>query len=312
MVDTLARARYPQRERSAAARGGQQRHAVSISALAVDKRLTPARNWSNQLIGPMLAHGRTTPRLAAPPGRASAVDGCANALRASILAGELVAGARLPPERQLAATFGVHRATVRSALARLSAGGLVRARQGSGYQVLDYRRAGGADLLRDLVELAAGRKLVSAAHDLLLVRRQLARAVLERLVEAADGKARERIEARVEAFAATVAGGAPVATIAAADLDVIAAVLRATESPVLELCMNPIAALVVGVPRLREAIYADARVSVVGWRGLLHWLADPSLDTIDALMSAMEARDEQTIARLRAPAHRRARKGRTR
>jgi len=239
-----------------------------------------------------------------PPARGSAVDVCADALRASILAGELPAGTRLPPERRLATTFGVHRATLRSALARLSAGGLVRARQGSGYEVLDYRRAGGADLLRDLVAVASGRKLAAAAHDLLLVRRQLARAVLERLVDATDRPARERIAARVEAFAAAVARGAGVPAIAASDLDVVAAVLQATKSPVLELCMNPIAALVAGVPRLRDAIYADARASVVGWRGLLHWLEAPSQGGIELVMSAMEGRDAQTLARLGARGHR--------
>jgi DNA-binding transcriptional MocR family regulator len=60
------------------------------------------------------------------------VDHCAGRIRESILGGEISAGTRLPPERALAERFGVNRVTVRGALARLEAEGLVDVRQGSG------------------------------------------------------------------------------------------------------------------------------------------------------------------------------------
>ena len=47
-------------------------------------------------------------------------------LSAAITAGSLAAGTRLPPERQLAATLGVSRMTVRQALGQLEHDGLVR------------------------------------------------------------------------------------------------------------------------------------------------------------------------------------------
>jgi GntR family transcriptional regulator len=53
-------------------------------------------------------------------------------LAARIEGGELHPGDRLPTERQLADQLGVSRMTVRQALARLEARGLVRRRQGSG------------------------------------------------------------------------------------------------------------------------------------------------------------------------------------
>ncbi|HEX8951995.1 MAG TPA: GntR family transcriptional regulator, partial [Polyangia bacterium] len=59
--------------------------------------------------------GRTTlPIMFAPlPPRLSAVDACADALRRRVLDGELAVGARLPPERELAASLGASRVTLR-------------------------------------------------------------------------------------------------------------------------------------------------------------------------------------------------------
>ena len=55
-----------------------------------------------------------------------------------IMAGRLADGARLPPEREMAAEFGVAVGTLRRALAALEAQGLLERRQGSG----NYIRAG--------------------------------------------------------------------------------------------------------------------------------------------------------------------------
>lgn len=56
-------------------------------------------------------------------------------VEAEIHAGRLVRGQRLPPERDLAETFGVSRGVVREAIKVLGAMGLVDARQGSGVYV---------------------------------------------------------------------------------------------------------------------------------------------------------------------------------
>lgn len=57
-------------------------------------------------------------------------------LRAQILAGELAAGAKLPTESELSATFEVSRTVVREALQHLQASGLVETFQGRGSFVL--------------------------------------------------------------------------------------------------------------------------------------------------------------------------------
>lgn len=60
----------------------------------------------------------------------------AAALRSDLAAGRFRPGDRLPSEADLAARFGVHRNTVREALARLGREGLVAARRGAGSFVL--------------------------------------------------------------------------------------------------------------------------------------------------------------------------------
>ena len=74
----------------------------------------------------------TPPIASQPRPRRAATDRLIAEVRAAIEAGELKAGDRLPPERELAVRFGVSRPTVRSAIKSLAAVGIVQARQGDG------------------------------------------------------------------------------------------------------------------------------------------------------------------------------------
>jgi GntR family phosphonate transport system transcriptional regulator len=84
---------------------------------------------------------RTTKRARANRSRAAEPAGIAlwrrvaDGLEQAIAAGTYRAGERLPGEIEIAARFGVHRHTVRRALAELAARGLVRAERGSGTYV---------------------------------------------------------------------------------------------------------------------------------------------------------------------------------
>ena len=68
-------------------------------------------------------------------------------LRREILLGRHQPGARLPPERELALKLGTNRNTLREALRTLESEKLVRARQGDGTLVLDWRAVGEITLL---------------------------------------------------------------------------------------------------------------------------------------------------------------------
>ena len=63
------------------------------------------------------------------------VDEAYNQLLQMIASGEWVEGSKLPSERQLCETLGVSRNTVRVALSKLNALGLIESRQGFGYSV---------------------------------------------------------------------------------------------------------------------------------------------------------------------------------
>ena len=233
----------------------------------------------------------------------STVDACEASLRRSILSGELSPGTRLPPERELAKRFGVNRVTVRSALGRLAASHLVSVRQGSGYVVRDYRRDGGPDLLAGLGELArSGDDLPALASDLLLVRRHLASAVLERLGAAHDeddaAASLARVRARIERFAELVDEGADAEALAEADLEIVGAIVDATNSAVLRLCLNPVVTVLRELPELRDALYVEPRANLAAYRLLLERLASPGPELAEAMTAEMAARDEQTIARL--------------
>ncbi|MFC4281662.1 pyruvate dehydrogenase complex transcriptional repressor PdhR [Thalassotalea piscium] len=72
-------------------------------------------------------------------------------LEEMILDGGLVAGQKLPPERELAVQFNVSRPSLREAIQKLEAKGLVNRRQGGGTFVCDNILAGFADPLFNLM-----------------------------------------------------------------------------------------------------------------------------------------------------------------
>jgi GntR family transcriptional regulator, transcriptional repressor for pyruvate dehydrogenase complex len=71
----------------------------------------------------------------------------ADLLIARIFMEELKPGDRLPPDRVLAEQLGVDRTSLRAALNELASRNIVRAVQGSGVVVLDYREHAGLDFL---------------------------------------------------------------------------------------------------------------------------------------------------------------------
>jgi GntR family transcriptional regulator, transcriptional repressor for pyruvate dehydrogenase complex len=70
-----------------------------------------------------------------PPARRRLHEDVAEQLRDAILDGRFAAGRKLPPERELAAEFGVNRTSVREAIKVLEGLGLVSVRQGDGATV---------------------------------------------------------------------------------------------------------------------------------------------------------------------------------
>jgi len=229
----------------------------------------------------------------------SAPAACVDIIRRRILSGDLPPGSRLPPERALAEELGVNRLTLRSALAQLSAANLLSVRQGSGYVVRRWRREGGPDLIAGIAAQAHGpgeERLI--ARDLLAVRRSLARTVLERLSEGITEAHRAHIEAAVEAYAKRAEAGLRPEEAAELDLDVLAAILEATGSPVFQLCLNPVAAVLRSMPALVAAMYRDIAGGIAAYRVLVAWLAHPTKKHLPDVEAELARRDELTLKHL--------------
>lgn len=121
--------------------------------------------------------------------RGALADDIVRHVERRIASGGLSAGAKLPPERELAAELGVSRSALREALMRLQVAGLVERRQGSGTRIAESARvaetigrqlgAAGANAthaaeLRDLVEpQVAGLAAVRISADELAALREI-------------------------------------------------------------------------------------------------------------------------------------------
>jgi len=233
-----------------------------------------------------------------PEHAGAASDACAAAVRGAILRGDLAPGARLPPERALAARFGVSRLTLRAGLSQLAAAGLLHVRQGSGYVVQDYRSQGGPDLLTGILTLARQRhQLGPTAADLLAVRRQLAHALFERLAERWTSASAARIEPALLAFA-QAALTRDHAAIARADLGIVGALVAESGSAVLGLCLNPIARVLTELGELRAAMFPDPQSNLAGWRAVIAALDAGARDLPALIVAELARRDRATLERL--------------
>jgi DNA-binding FadR family transcriptional regulator len=87
------------------------------------------------------------------PNKAGVADRLAASLRTAIVGGRLRPGDALPSERELADQYEVNRSSVREAMKRLEAWGLVKIRHGGATRVSDFLLSAGLDLLPYLVEV---------------------------------------------------------------------------------------------------------------------------------------------------------------
>jgi GntR family transcriptional repressor for pyruvate dehydrogenase complex len=224
---------------------------------------------------------------------------CADQLRRAIVRGELAAGQRLPSEERLSADLGVARLTLRSALTRLVGEDLLEVRHGSGYTVRPYLASGSPKVLAEVVAVGAEQgKTLEIARELLRVRRHLAAALVERLAEVPVDLG-AAFEAH-RAFAALVAAQAPAERLADADADLLAALVSATGSPVLQLCLQPIRQILAKNQALRAAMYARPEANAAAWSLFLRALASGEL-AAGPLLALLAQRDAETLARLAQP-----------
>jgi GntR family transcriptional repressor for pyruvate dehydrogenase complex len=127
-------------------------------------------------------------------------DDIVERLEAMVLEGSLRAGERLPAERVLAEQFGVSRPSLREAIQKLSAKGLLVSRQGGGNYVAQAVGTTFSDPLLQLLESHTG-----AQRDLLEFRHTLEASCAFYAAQRATELDRERLTSAFEALCACYA-----------------------------------------------------------------------------------------------------------
>ncbi len=232
-----------------------------------------------------------------PVARSSVVDAVADRLRNEILAGRLAAGSRLPSERELSLALGVNRLTLRAALARLEAMGLVTTRHGSGTEVAAWRERAGLEALPMVMgsldpDEPAWLELLTS---MLEVRRVLA---TEAVALAAVRHTDDDIAAMREIAAAQGTRLHDAQAYARGDLEFQRAVVRAARNVGFELILNSFARFPEEQPALVATLY-DKREDSVGFYGALIGLVqagDPE-GARTALRDVFTAMDEEWLGR---------------
>lgn len=223
------------------------------------------------------------------------VDAVAHALRRSILSGEAKAGSFLPPERELAEALKVSRLTLRAALARLEAEGLVQPKQGEGVLVLPITMGANLSILPYLVD-------ETADPDPSLIRSflELRRAVAVEALALAAARISKRSLRKIESLVELQLNECSDEEYGERDLAISRALLEASENVAMLLLLNSVEAAYRARPDLMHALGADRTRSRAGYALMLHILR-----TKDAAMARekvpplLEAIDEEALKALR-------------
>jgi len=194
-----------------------------------------------------------------PIARSSVVDAVADRLQDEILSGRLAAGTRLPSEREFSLALGVNRLTLRAALARLEALGMIVTRHGAGTLVASWRERAGLEALAALIGSSWSKEGFAKGHsgrDLLTAMLEVRRIVASEAIglaakrhtaadlDALEQRAREQ-EARVHDRVAFARG----------DIAFERALIRATRNVGLELLLNTFARFPDEQPELVAELY---------------------------------------------------------
>lgn len=225
-------------------------------------------------------------------------------LRDEILRGRWAVGEKLPAERELATQLGVTRVTLRSALARLAASGMVATVQGDGHRIRDLRLTGGLERLPAMIEAWERDpvRVEALVKDLLGLRR----AVMAEACAIAATESRAAfgvLAAQVEAMSLLVDEPE---RFARADLEFTRSVIRLSGNLAFELTFNTVVSFAEAHPEIMRLLWVDPSMQLRGARGLLSLLETGDAELVrGTVRNALEAIDELCLERigasLRAP-----------
>ena len=216
----------------------------------------------------------------APVQRSKVSDAVARTVRGAIVGGTYRPGDRLPAERVLAEQFGVNRSTVREAVHRLEAWGLVEVRQGEGTRVVDFLSTAGLQLLPFLIA-PGGRLDPRLLRDLLDLRAELLAWTAARAADNPSAAGLEALEQMLDALESADSAD----RIQELDYGFFQLLVQLSGNKVLELVANAMERVYLENRQLFAALYQRVngpmdtqhhRAATV--RGFARWVAPPMLD----------------------------------
>jgi len=232
-----------------------------------------------------------------PVARSSVVDAVSDRLRNEILAGRLAAGSRLPSERELSLALGVNRLTLRAALARLEAMGLVTTRHGSGTEVAAWRERAGLEALPMVMGSLDPDEpaWVDLLTSMLEVRRVLA---AEAVALAAVRHTEDDLDAMRAVAEQQKSRLHDTQAYARGDLDFQRAVIRAARNVGFELLLNSFARFPEEQPALMATLYDRREESVGFYDAIIELVRSGDADTArNTLRQAFTQMDDEWLAR---------------
>ena len=190
----------------------------------------------------------------APVARSSVVDAVSKRLQTEILAGRLAAGSRLPSERELAVALGVNRLTLRAALSRLEAQGLIVTRHGAATLVASWRERAGLETLSLVLEaLEPGD---GAWHEIVAALLEVRRILVSEAIALAASRHKPSDLEELRRCAREQAGRlGDVIAFAEGEIGFQRALVRAAGNVGLELLLNTFARFPQEQPKLVELMY---------------------------------------------------------
>jgi GntR family transcriptional repressor for pyruvate dehydrogenase complex len=240
--------------------------------------------------------------------RSTVVDAVAERIRNEILAGRLEAGSRLPSERELALALGINRLTLRAALGRLEALGLVSTRHGAGTIVTSWRESASLDALGSVISaLAPGDP---AAIELLASIFEVRRILGAEAVALAAERHTEEDLAELERIATEqrVQPSADPVEFARGDIRFQRALVRSAHNVGLELVLNSFARFPDEHPELVARLYDDPQRSIAFYPLVIELIrkGEPEMarhavrQTLEAVDNALLEREVKAVKKQKA------------
>lgn len=230
-------------------------------------------------------------------GRKKFPDEIIEHLQRKILSGAIEVGDRLPPERELATELGTNRNTLREALRALEAQGLVKARQGDGVRVLDFRKTGELNLIAPFFLAAEGEDRARLLADMLRIRRLIAREAVVLAAQRATPGEVVQIEKLLETML-EAADREDRIEVPRAELALYRAITEASHSVGGLWLFNSLEKVTLGLLDAYPGLWITPPSFAEGWRAVVKAIAEEDPETAGEGVSRKLEQTDRTILKL--------------